>query len=128
VSKTGILALAVAAGLAAVVAWSQPGETAGAIASGGCGRFGYAINRDTAAMAERAAVADCRKKGAAPCEVYQSFAHRCVALALDGDHRCDGARGWAEADALGPVRRQALDYCRHYAGRRCIVAFATCDN
>ena len=119
---TKLLWAGLAAGLATASTTSAQ-TLVGAIASDeNRGRAGWAVDYETAAAAERAALEAC---GTA-CRVVVTFGH-CGAYAADQEAGST-AYGWTEAfDSAGAARQGALRECRARGGASCRVRAWACN-
>src|SRR5262249_44228971 len=81
-----------------------PSYGAGALASGKCAAYGYAIDYPSLAAAESAARAKCSDK---TCNQVVTTRKGCAALAIDGHKPC-GPNGYANGPKLAAAQNTAL--------------------
>lgn len=91
--------------------------------------YGWALHRSTAREAEQRALEICReqaeKYGVPPsrCKITESFAKKCVAIALDVR---DFSAGWATSERKQDADTEALRRCAEN-GRSCKIHNSDCD-
>jgi hypothetical protein len=115
-------ALAIAAAAVGVLAGAADvGRSAGALAIGDCGAYGFAYDMPREAAAARAALGKC----AGGCKVV-SMTRACGAFAIDGRNAC-GPHGYAVATRLGEAQNKALRQCYGFGGKDCVIRAWACD-
>ena len=115
---------ALAAMLAAaslLVASVNVAQSAGALAIGACGAYGFAYDYPQGPAASRAALSKC----VGGCKVV-AVRRACGAIAVDGGNAC-GAHGYAVAVRLGEAQNTALRQCYQYGGKDCVIRAWACD-
>lgn len=106
----------------AAAAGAQPRVGALAVDARQGDQYGWAVDYETAAAAQAAALGEC---GAA-CSVVLTF-NRCGAYAADQDTDST-AVGWAESyDSAATARQAALAECRARGGAGCVVRVWGCN-
>src|SRR6185369_3148291 len=113
--------IAVAAGLSA--AGAAAAQSAGALAVGDCGAYGFAYDYQAAEGARTAALGKCKGAG---CKVVTAVLHGCAALAVDGRNFC-GPNGYASAPRLALAQNNALQQCYRFGGKDCVIRAWLCD-
>src|SRR3954447_7449208 len=111
------------AALAILVSLSIQTQAAGALATGGCGAFGYAFDDYSPEAAALRARAQCKGQ---ECKVVTSFRRACAAYAVDAGNAC-GANGWAQGATLGRAQNVASAACHKWGGRNCMIRAWVCD-
>jgi hypothetical protein len=111
------------AAFAILISISTEANTAGALATGRCGAFGYAFDDVSPEAASMRARAQCKGRD---CKVVASFRRTCAAFAIDGSNAC-GAHGWAKADNLARAQNIASEQCHRHGGRTCVIRAWVCD-
>lgn len=86
------------------------------------GKTGIAGSKSNRREAERAALAQCKDKGGANCEVKLYYSNQCGALAWGGD-RMATARGVT----LEEASRFAIGQCEKETGDKCEIFFSDCS-
>lgn len=86
------------------------------------GKTGIAGSKSTRRKAEQAALAQCKGKGGANCQVKLYYSNQCGALAWGSD-RMVTARGVT----LEEASKYATDQCEKETGDRCEVFFSDCS-
>ena len=115
-------ALAATVAAAGILAVSVDiGRSAGALAIGECGAYGFAYDYPKEAAASRAALGKCT----GGCKVVP-VKRACGAIAIDGKNAC-GAHGYAVAGRLGEAQNTALRQCYEYGGKDCVIRAWACD-
>jgi hypothetical protein len=97
------------------------GRSAGALAVGECGAYGFAYDYRQEAAASRAALGKC----AGGCKVV-ALNRACGALAIDGKNAC-GPHGYGVARRLGEAQNMALRQCYEFGGKECVIRAWACD-
>jgi len=114
-------ALAVAAAAAGILACAADvGRSAGALAIGDCGAYGFSYD-----MAREAAARAALGKCAGGCKVV-TMTRACGAFAIDGRNAC-GPHGYAVATRLGQAQNKALRQCYEFGGKDCVIRAWACD-
>jgi hypothetical protein len=98
-------------------------KAAGALATGGCGAFGYAYDDVSPEAAALRARAQCKGRN---CKVVTTLRNACAAFAIDGRNAC-GPHGWAQAQTLAQAQNIASETCHRYGGRNCVIRAWVCD-
>jgi hypothetical protein len=98
-----------------------PAQSAGAIAIGTCGAYGFSYDYKQPAAAAQAALSRC----AGGCKVVP-VRRACGAIAVDAHNAC-GAHGYAVAPRLGEAQNTALRQCYEYGGKDCVIRAWACD-
>jgi hypothetical protein len=94
----------------------------GAIAySGADGAFGWTVDRDDQARAQRDALRYCAEHGSA-CKSVVWFYNSCGAVAADG-----GKVAWGRAPTSRQAERIAIEECGKLGGRNCSVKVSRCS-
>ena len=98
-------------------------HAAGALATGRCGAFGYAIDDVSPEAASLRARAQCKGRD---CKVVTSFRRTCAAFAIDSANVC-GPHAWARAENLARAQNIASEQCHRHGGRACVIRAWACD-
>jgi hypothetical protein len=91
--------------------------------------YGWALQRSTAREAEQRALEICREQAekygvpASRCKIIETFAKKCVAVALDVN---DFSAGWAVGETKQDADNRALRQCAEN-GRTCKIHNSDCD-
>jgi hypothetical protein len=96
-------------------------RTAGALAIGTCGSYGFAYDFSRETAAARAALGKCT----GGCKVLP-MSRACGAFAIDGKNAC-GPHGYAVATRLGEAQNKALRQCYQFGGKDCVIRAWACD-
>jgi hypothetical protein len=112
------------AAFAIVISVSTQANTAGALATGRCGAFGYAFDDVSPEAAALRARAQCKGRD---CKVVTSFRRICAAFAIDGSNTC-GPYAWARAENLARAQNVASEQCHRHGGRSCVIRAWVCDS
>jgi len=99
----------------------QISHSAGALAIGACGAYGYSFDYPN----KKAADASARKQCNGDCKTVD-VRRSCAALAVDAKSTC-GAHGYAVAKQLGQAQNTALRECYKNGGRDCMIRAFMCD-
>jgi len=102
---------------------SAQSHAAGALATGGCGAFGYSSNDVSADAAAMRARAQCK---GSDCKVVTNLSKTCAAFAVDANNMC-GPSGWAKADSLANAQDIAAEQCHRFGGKTCVIRAWVCD-
>jgi hypothetical protein len=114
--------LAVATAAATLMLNIEIGHSAGALAVGSCGAYGYSYDYRQATEAQSAAISKCSGN----CTTV-ALHRECAALAIDVKESC-GAHGYAVARRLGDAENTALRFCYRYGGKDCVIRAWLCDS
>jgi hypothetical protein len=107
----------------AFIGLPSAGHSAGALAVGACGAYGYAFDFSDATKATRVAIARCKGKD---CKLAVTMKRTCAAFAIDAANVC-GAHGFATAKRLAKAQNTALEHCYKFGGKDCVVRAFACD-
>ena len=100
---------------------TEIGRSAGALAIGTCGAYGFAYDFAREAAAARSALGKC----SGGCKVV-ALSRACGAFAIDGKNSC-GPHGYAVAARLGQAQNRALRQCYEFGGKDCVIRAWACD-
>jgi hypothetical protein len=115
-----------ASGIAAVcvsIAMIGAAQSAGALAVGACGAYGYGFDYSKVGDARVAAMSKCTGH---ECKVVGEVHKGCAAVAIDAKHPC-GSFGWAINSHLGKAENASLQRCYQFGGKECVVRAFACD-
>ena len=98
-------------------------QAAGALATGRCGAYGYAVDDVSPEAAALSARAQCKGRD---CKVVANFSKTCVAFAIDAKNAC-GPNGWARAATLAHAQNIAAEQCHRFGGKTCVIRAWVCD-
>ena len=99
----------------------QISHSAGALAIGSCGAYGYSYDYPNGTAAKASA----RKQCNGDCKIID-VRKSCGAIAVDAKATC-GAHGYAVARQLGQAQNTALRQCYTNGGRDCMIRAFMCD-
>ncbi len=96
--------------------------------------YGWAVNYDSKADAEKAAVKKCNEKeekftkGKQTCKIHEWFHGECGALAIHPDAKGNIDKfGWAQAPSKDDAEKAALGECRKAGGTSCRIEVGACN-
>lgn len=107
----------------AILVFAAPAKSAGALATGKCGAFGYAFDDLSPEAAALRARAQCKGQD---CRVVTSFRKTCAAFAIDAKNAC-GPSGWAMAASRAQAQNVASEQCSKFGGKSCVIRAWVCD-
>ena len=108
---------------AILISISSEANTAGALATGRCGAFGYSVDDVSPEAASMRARAQCKGQD---CKVVTKLRRTCAAFAIDSVNAC-GPHAWARADNLARAQSIASEQCHRHGGRACVIRAWACD-
>ena len=111
----------IAAALSLMIGSIGATQSAGALAIGTCGAYGFAYDYAKEEAASQAA----RGKCTGGCKVVP-VKRACGAIAIDGKNVC-GPHGYAVKGRLGDAQNTALRQCYEYGGKDCVIRAWACD-
>jgi hypothetical protein len=111
------------AAFAILISISSEANTAGALATGRCGAFGYSVDDVSPEAASMRARAQCKGQD---CKVVTKLRRTCAAFAIDSVNAC-GPHAWARADNLARAQNIASEQCHRHGGRACVIRAWVCD-
>ena len=111
--------------LAALVGGAGAASAFGALAIDGYRgpHYGFSYNHPTAADARARAIKECGGN----CTVVVTFQNTSAAIAAD-QSQANGATGWAYAPTKEEAQQSALNYCKQYGGKSCLVRVWACES
>ena len=111
------------AAFAILISISSEANTAGALATGRCGAFGYSVDDVSPEAASMRARAQCKGQD---CKVVTKLRRTCAAFAIDSVNAC-GPHAWARADNLARAQNIASEQCHRFGGKACVIRAWVCD-